>query len=83
MPVDKDLLNAAAILTAARIKTDETTVETIMEIFDEMYDCLDCYRCQKDEREPFLNLAKRLEEFYGKSAEDTAKHPRWHKPVDL
>lgn len=83
MPTDKDIFNAAAILTAARIKNGEATIETVMEVFDETYDCLDCYRYQKKEREPFVDLAKRLQEFYGKSAEETARHPRWHQPLDL
>lgn len=83
MSIDTDLLNATAILTAARIKTDEASIETIMKVFDETYDCLDCYRCQKNEKEPFIDLAKRLEEFYGNPVEETAKHPRWHKPIDL
>lgn len=83
MSADKELFNAAAILTAARVKAGDATTETIMEIFDEMYDCLDCYRCQKNEREPFMDLAKRLETFYSQPVEETAKHPRWHQPVDL
>lgn len=69
MSADKNLFTPVAILTAACFRSarpEEVTKEAIMETFDEIYDALDCYGREKNEREPMNNIREWLESFYGK-----------------
>lgn len=70
MSADKNLFTPVAILTAIHFHNEppceEITGESIMEVFDMMYDSLDCYSREKNEKEPMQSLRSWMDSFYGK-----------------
>lgn len=69
MSADKNLFTPVAILTAIHFRNNslsEITKESIMEVFDVMYDSLDCYSREKNEKEPMESIRSWMESFYGK-----------------
>lgn len=80
MSADKNLFTPAALLTAAYLRDNSSCENTagLMQVFDEMYDYLDCYSRHKNEAEPMSDIRTWLKSFYN---EDEAARPRWHHPV--
>lgn len=69
MPAEKNLFVPAAMLTAAYFRcagSEKVSTDEIMETFDAMYDTLDCYSREKNERESMSSMKEWLEAFYSR-----------------